>query len=129
MLLVGMAKADGLIAPDEAEWAITLARPLLGEGYGLRDFQQDAERFRDSDMWASLNAFAGMTNEHGKAMLLETATLLAVADGEIHEAEKALIHDMAKALDIPKSYVPGIVQSALASLHETNAETPPRIER
>ena len=30
-----------------------------------------------------MRRFAGMTNEHGKAMVLEVATLLSASDGEI----------------------------------------------
>ena len=114
-LLVGMARADGRITQTEAEYAVALARPLLRSDYTSQGFAVDVRTFVDEDILLAMRRFAGMTNEHGKAMVLEVATLLSASDGEIHDAELTMIRDIADALSVPSSYVPGIMQEALSN--------------
>ena len=126
-LIVGIVRADGQIAQAETEYAVALARPLLQSNYTTEDFVTDAKTLADQDMLPALRRFAGVTNEHGKARVLEVATLLSASDGEIHDTEVRLIHDIADALGVPRSYVPGIMQEALSSAarrSELNADTP-----
>ena len=80
---------------------------------------QHARAFKDEALIPALKAFVGVTNEHGKVMVLKAATLLAARDGEIHGSEIELIRNMAEALDVPRSYLPGIMNDALGSLTET----------
>lgn len=112
-LLVGLVRADSRIEQPEREIAVLLGRRMVGEHYDASTFEEDLESISDTDLFPSISSFAGILNEHAKVMLLQTATLLSAADGEIHDKEVSLILDIAHALAVQRSYVQGIMSDAL----------------
>ena len=115
--LVGTALADGQVSRIESTCAIQLAR-MWRTTYTSDNFTSDISEFSHSALVESLRVFSRIANEHGKAQLLKVAMLVAYVDGDFHDAEIDIIHNIAFQLDVPASYLPGIMHDALASLHE-----------
>ena len=54
-----------------------------------------------------------MVNESGKEIVIRAAFLVAAADGEFHDDEKALLAEIGQALDMSDAHLKGVISSVI----------------
>ncbi|MBU2981841.1 TerB family tellurite resistance protein [Lentibacter algarum] len=106
-----MALADGEI--DEGEIAqITQAFANIAKReISPEDIAAELEAARDDTrpIGDYLEDVAGSLNDTGKELVLRSAIAVAKADGHVDESEESELHELAKALDLPRAYANGVL--------------------
>lgn len=123
-LLVSISLADGKVTPDEAGFLIVVAQDFLPFPYSIDDLMEDIAAYSDDDVLATMRSMrhlSGTLSHQGRELLLQVAAFLAACDGEIHEAELRMLHDLARAFGLPRSQVGKSVEHAHSSLTEAEA--------
>lgn len=112
--MILMLLADGIIDDEE----VNVVQKIINK-FGHNDITKDElikliedVQQRNEPIQKYLSQIAPSLNEHGKEIIIKCGLAVAAADGHIDDSEIALIHDMAKSLDMSSSHLKGILQDA-----------------
>ncbi len=113
--MVMMMVADGVVDAEE----IKTIREVYGSVAGrelseqaIHDEIKKAER-SDKSLTDQLGELAGNLNSEGKELVIRAAFFVALADGEFHDEERALLTDIGAALQMTPAHVRGTIDSML----------------
>lgn len=98
--MVAMAKADGVIDPEELETIADVMTKLSGQAYEVDEVEDVVRDPRAQSLDSVLKNVAGALNPNGKAMVIHALCLVAKADGLIADAERNTVYRAGKLLGI-----------------------------
>ncbi|WP_341366536.1 TerB family tellurite resistance protein [Yoonia sp. BS5-3] len=105
-----MALADGDLDPSEVDQIVKAFSNIAKREIDPADIEAEIEAARDDQR--SISAYVAEVapglNDTGKEIILRSAISVAKADGVIDPSEIADLHELAKAIDLPKAYANGI---------------------
>ena len=93
-----VAVADGRIDAAEVRQISSILTRLTGQGYGVEQVQDMLQRLNPSP--SDLAQVGQDLSEADRQIVLEAALNIAVADGEIHPSEYAVVSDLAQRMAI-----------------------------
>ncbi len=114
-VMVLMMLVDGDVADEEVEAVRELYRQLTNIELSAEDVRLEvSEVEREPQSVATcLAGCAGMLNDEGKEIVVRAAFLVAAADGNYDDREKALIAEIGQALGMSEAHLNGVVASML----------------
>jgi tellurite resistance protein len=104
--------ADGVIDDREREMVIKIYNKISHHDMtmaDLDDYIAEVEASPDRDVSKYLKGVGPMLNGQGKEMVIKAAISVAASDGHFDDSEKALLAEMAQALDMTSAHLKGIV--------------------
>ena len=109
--MILMMLADGVIDDNE----MIMVHKIINK-FGHHDITMDeletlvqvVEREKEP-VSTYLSKIAPSLNEHGKETIIKCGLAVAHSDGHFDETEKAMIHEMADAMEMSKSHLKGIL--------------------
>jgi tellurite resistance protein len=110
--LVLMMLADGVIDDREREMVIKIYNKISHHDMTSADLDQyiaEVEASPDRDVSKYLKGVGPMLNGQGKEMVIKAAISVAASDGHFDDSEKALLAEMAQALDMTSAHLKGII--------------------
>ncbi len=116
-VMVQMMLADGEIDEEEINVIRRLYAQLTKRSISDEDIQLEIGRVKreGQDVAASLQQCAGYLNDGGKEMVVKAAFLVAAADGQFQEEEKAMLVAIGQALNMTTAHLRGVVSSMAQS--------------
>ena len=112
-VMVAMLVADGAV--DDAE--VETVRKIYGDLTGSELTEQVVRgeiaqaQSNPQDITHSLSQLSGGLNDEGKEMVVKAAFMVAAADGEFQEEEKALLASVGKSLGMSGAHLKGVLDS------------------
>ena len=110
--MVLMMLADGHIDDEE----LNMVQKIINK-FGHNDITRDELNklikdieYQKEPIQKYLSKITPSLNEHGKEIIIKCGLAVAAADGNIDDSEIALIHEMAKSMEMSTSHVKGILQ-------------------
>jgi len=105
-----LALADGEIDDGEIDEITRTFSNITKRTIDREDIAAELEAARDDTrpITEYVRDVAPGLNDTGKEMVLRSAVAVAKADGSIDDEEVAEMHELAKALDMPKAYANGV---------------------
>jgi len=110
--MVLMMLADGHIDDEE----LNIVQKIINK-FGHNDITRDELNklikdieYQKEPIQKYLSKITPSLNEHGKEIIIKCGLAVAAADGNIDDSEIALIHEMAKSMEMSPSHVKGILQ-------------------
>lgn len=116
-VMVEMMLADKSVDDEEVATAQRIYQQVAGTALSDDDIRAaivDAET-ELRGISAALAPIAPNLNDNGKEMVIRAAFLIAAADGEFHEDEKALLADIGRALEMTPAHLNGVIASMTQS--------------
>jgi tellurite resistance protein len=115
-IMMLMMMEDGRIRESEQRMILDLNRKLTGEAPSLEamDEHLDAVRTGPGNATDYARSIAPFLNEPGKELVLKAAFAVAVADRQVHPTERALLHEIGRALHMS----PGHIRAVIAECSE-----------
>ena len=114
-VMVNMMLADGEVRDDEVEMIRNIYAQLTGNEISEQDVQLEIGQARaaGASVAGSLEPIAGNLNDHGKEIVVKAAFMIAAADGEFHDREKALLAQIGQSLGMTAAHLKGVIRSML----------------
>ncbi len=119
-VMIQMLLADGNVDDREVETVREIYQQIAGteiSRQALRDqiatIEADHREVEDY-----LSELGGHLNDHGKEMVIRSAFLVAAADGEFHEDERALLEVIGKFLQMSPAHIKGVIADATTPLSQ-----------
>ncbi len=106
-----MTLADGEVDDAEIEDMVRINEKVSGEAMTAEAMRAEVEATkRDAKPLAEyLKGVTPYVNPKSKELIVKAALLIAAADGAFHEAERELIGEIGKALDLTPAHLNGIM--------------------
>ena len=107
----------GMSRLDESKNLFPAAQQLTDglDGYDIKAMEADIQTLSGyKTIEAALGTFAAMSNENGRARIIECAIFLATQDGDITEAELNFILQVGLAVGMSQPFVQGMISAYLA---------------
>lgn len=116
-IMILMMMADGRIAESEKRMIIDLNERLTGRKLSFAAIDEHIAALVGAGRSALDYAatVAPLLNEPGKELVLKAAFSVAVADGRIHESERALLHRLGRALGMSAGHVRAVLSESTAA--------------
>jgi len=111
LTMIQMLLSDGSIEESEVETAREVYERLTNAPLDQDAFLSEIERadHDPSALMHTLSRLGGQLNDHGKEMVVRSAYLVAIADGEFHEDEVRFISEVGQALGMTQAHLKGIL--------------------
>lgn len=112
-VMVQMMLADGEVDEEEIEAIRNIYGQLTNAEISADEVRVAISQVRRDrqDISTSLARCAGYLNDNGKEMVVKAAFLVAAADGEFHEEEKALLAEVGQSLGMTAAHFNGVINS------------------
>ena len=112
-VMVHILLADGVIDDAEVDSVTEIYEKLTGVRLGIRAVHDEIARVKSSGEQLSsyLRNLQGRLNDSGKENVLKSALMVALADGEFHEDERAMLVEIGADLGMTKAHVQGVIAS------------------
>ncbi|CAN5280178.1 zinc-ribbon domain-containing protein [soil metagenome] len=112
-VMITMLLADGEIDEGEIDAIRRIYRELCGKDLDEATLRQQIDELHAQGISVQqiLGGFSGMLNPHGQEKVLEAAYLVAMADGDFHESEQALLVQIGETLGLSKAHFRGLMDS------------------
>jgi tellurite resistance protein len=114
-VMVQMMLADGEVDEGEVQTIREIYGELTNSELSDADVRSEislVER-EQQDVATSMAQFAGYLNDSGKEIVIRAAFLVAAADGEFHDDEKALLAEIGQALGMSDAHMKGVISSVI----------------
>jgi tellurite resistance protein len=114
-VMVQMMLADGEVDEEEVQTIREIYGELTNSELSDADVRSEislVER-EQQDVATSMAQFAGYLNDSGKEIVIRAAFLVAAADGEFHDDEKALLAEIGQALGMSDAHLKGVISSVI----------------
>lgn len=105
LAMIAMAKADGVIDPEELETIADVMTKLSGQAYEVDEIEEAVDSSQGQSLDAVLRQFSGTLSANGKVMVIHALCLVAKADGEVADSERNTVYRAGKLLGIRNSDV------------------------
>lgn len=128
-IMLLMMMEDGRVEPSEQRMIIDLNRKLTGKSLPMDAIDEHLDAVRAGPRTAADYArrIAPLLNDQGKEMVLKAAYAVAVADRQVHPAERSLLHDIGRALAMTPPHIRDVIaESTSLAAQELGVDTPPR---
>ena len=114
-VMIAMIIADGVVEDEEVETVQNIYAQLTGNEISNEVLRMEISQAQTHvrSVTESLQQLAGTLNDNGKAMVIKAAFLVAAADGEFQEQERALIALIGQTLNMSAEHVNGVINSML----------------
>lgn len=116
-VMIHVLLADGVIDDSEVETTRDIYSKLTGKEISAETIRieiMEIERTRE-DLYQYLTNLQGGLNDEGKEMVIRAALFVALADGEFHDDEKALIGKIGEKLGMTNAHIMGVIASSQAA--------------
>jgi len=115
-VMVLMALADGQVEEAEIQSMRHIFSRVAGRDVSEQDLRDEAKFARAGSQTVShyLGEVSPYINDLGKEMIIKAIFFVAVADGVFQDAEKQLLADTAKALEVSSAHLKGILAEVQA---------------
>lgn len=112
-VMVLMMLADGVVDDEEVRVIQKIFGQLTSRKMSVSEVQAEIDRVENAghDVESALAGCASGLNANGKAMVIKAAYLVAAADGEFHEDEKAMIRSIGRTLEMSSAEVKSAINS------------------
>jgi uncharacterized tellurite resistance protein B-like protein len=126
-IMLLMMMVDGRIDVSEQRMILDLNRRLTGRSIPLDDIDAHLDAVRAGPRTAADYArkIAPLLNDHGKEMVLKAAFAVAVADRQVHESERALLHDIGRALAMTPAHIRDVIAESTRAAAVLPVDGPP----
>lgn len=124
-IMLLMMLEDGRVERSEQQMILDLNRKLTGRSVPLDviDGHLDAVRAGPGTAADYAASIAPLLNDHGKEMVLKAAFAVAVADHELHQKERKVLHEIGRALDMTAGHIrETLAECADAAARELGAD-------
>lgn len=114
--MVLMMLADGHIDDSEMDVVLDIINKFGHNDISKRDLELLVGKIQSKQepVGKYLSKISPSLNEHGKEIIIKCGLAVASADGNIDDSEIALIHEMARAMEMSSSHLNGIIQDMAA---------------
>jgi uncharacterized tellurite resistance protein B-like protein len=125
-IMLLMMMVDGRIEVSEQRMILDVNRRLTGRSIPLDaiDAHLDAVRAGPRTAADYARQIAPLLNDHGKEMVLKAAFAVAVADRQVHDSERDLLHEIGRALAMSPSHVRDVIAESSAAAAGLPADSP-----
>ena len=108
-----MMLADGVIDDTEIQMIQDVYTQLANTTLTADDVMREAEQARSDGLTIHdfLARLAPHLNDAGKEAVVQGAFMVANADGEFHDDEKALLVEIAEAMGMSQAHLKGVIAS------------------
>ncbi len=115
-VMIHMLLADGVIDDSEVETTRDIYSKLTGKDVSTDEIRNEINHIQNTreDLSKYLTKLQGSLNDEGKEMVVRAAMFVALADGEFHEDEKALVGKVGSDLGMTDAHVFGVMSSTQA---------------
>ncbi len=115
LVMVRMMLADGVVDEEEVASIQGIYSHLTGQEISVEEIREEGSDIQASqrDICSMVRQLASSLNDNGKAMVIKAAFLVAAADGEFHDQEKALITDLAHAMSMSDAVLKATINDML----------------
>jgi len=109
--MVLMMLADGVIDDEEMKMVLQIINKFGHNDMTNAELEKFVEQVQKEKepVEKYLKKITPSLNEHGKEIIIKCGLSVASADGNIDPSEIAMIHEMAKAMEMSSSHVKGII--------------------
>lgn len=116
-VMIHMLLADGAIENSEVETTRDIYAKLTGKEVSASEIHSEIYEIQNSkeDLSQYLVRLQGALNDEGKEMVVRAALYVALADGEFHEDEKALVGKVGLYLGMTNAHIMGVISSSQAA--------------
>lgn len=115
-VMIHMLLADGVIDDAEVETTRDIYSKLTNKPISAEDIRSEIRVIQDNkeDLSQYLVRLQGTLNDEGKEMVVRAALYVAMADGEFHADEKALVGKVGTYLGMTNAHIMGVISSSEA---------------
>ncbi len=116
-VMVHILLADGIVDDDEVNTVISIYEKLGHQRLTVREVHEEIARVRNEHTPLSgyLRALQGRLNDEGKETVVTAALMVAVADGEFHDSEQRLMHQIGLDLGMTSAHIKGVISEFLSA--------------
>lgn len=109
-IMISIARADGVLLPEEIKEIRNTFESIIGSEVSEEFVNEKLEESKETNYSPVqvATALAAHLNDVGKERVLRGAIAISKADGVIQNEELVMLHDISKALLLPKTYANGI---------------------
>jgi len=109
-IMISIARADGVLLPEEITEIRNNFESIIGSEVSEEFVNEQLEKSKETNYSPVqvAGALAAHLNDVGKERVLRGAIAISKADGVIQNEELVMLHDISKALLLPKTYANGI---------------------
>jgi len=109
-IMISIARADGVLLPEEITEIRNTFESIIGSEVSEEFVNEQLEKSKETNYSPVqvATALAAHLNDVGKERVLRGAIAISKADGVIQNEELVMLHDISKALLLPKTYANGI---------------------
>ncbi len=109
--MVLMTLADGQVQDAEMQTMASIFGKIVGRELNEQDLRDEVKLAQTEDQTIAdyLRAVSPYVNNSGKEMIIKAMFHVAAADGVFEDAEKKLLADTAKALEVSSAHLNGIL--------------------
>jgi tellurite resistance protein len=125
-IMLLMMMVDGRIDVSEQRMILDLNRRLTGRSIPLAaiDAHLDAVRAGPRTAADYARKIAPLLNDQGKEMVLKAAFAVAVADHEVADSERTLLHEIGRALAMSAAQIRDVIAESTEAARQLGAERP-----
>ena len=108
--MISIAHADGVLLPEEITEIRNTFESIIGSEVPEEFVNEQIEKSKETNYSPVqvASTLAAHLNDVGKERVLRGAIAISKADGVIQNEELVMLHDISKALLLPKTYANGI---------------------
>lgn len=110
-VMVEMMLADGTVEEQELDVIRNIYQQLVGSELSDEDVRKEIveAETRAGDVTESLKELSAHLNDQGKELVVRAAFMVAAADNEFQDEEKALIGSIGQALQMTPAHLNGVI--------------------
>jgi hypothetical protein len=107
--VVWLLRSVPAVSPAAVGVALEILSMAANRPWSEPELQQDMAALDVSGLPGRLTALAGVLNEHGRETFLSGCVRVAMASGGVHDAQRALLDNIAQSLSMTPAHARGVI--------------------